>query len=300
MNPYLNINRLEFILTDRCTGLCKHCSVGNRVKHPRGTHVRQEAAVRAIRELKEIYDVQSVMTFGGEPLLYPEVTCAIHRAAADCGIPKRQLITNGFFSRDILRIGEVAQSLAAAGVNDLLISADGFHQATIPVELVRCFARAVKAAGIENARFSPAWVVKEGFDCPENTRTRAVLAQSAEAPSSSWWDHIRYFSRAEFACKCGGRYCSGFPAEPQQLLVRTADELRAHFGAAVTVSSGLRCKQHNANCGGVAASRHLSGKAMDFRVAGKTASEVLEYVKQQPQIRYAYAINANYVHMDIC
>lgn len=131
-------------------------------------------------------------------------------------------------------------------------------------------------------------------------KTRAMLAQSAEAPSGSWWDHIRYFSRAEFACKCGGRYCSGFPAEPQQLLVQTANELRAHFGAAVTVSSGLRCKQHNANCGGVAASRHLSGKAMDFRVAGKTASEVLEYVKQQPQIRYAYAINANYVHMDIC
>lgn len=180
MNPYLNINRLEFILTERCTGRCKHCSVGDRVAHPRGTHVPQEAAVRAIRELKEMYDVQSVMTFGGEPLLYPEVTCAIHRMAADCGIPKRQLITNGFFSRDILRIGEVAQALADAGVNEVLISADGFHQATIPVELVRYFARAVKAAGIEKACFSPAWVVNEAFDCPENSRTREVLAQLTE------------------------------------------------------------------------------------------------------------------------
>lgn len=65
-------------------------------------------------------------------------------------------------------------------MNEVLISADGFHQATIPVELVRYFARAVKAAGIEKARFSPAWVVNEAFDCPENSRTREVLAQLAE------------------------------------------------------------------------------------------------------------------------
>lgn len=176
MNPYLNINRLEFILTDRCTGRCEHCSVGERVKHPRGTHVPEEAAVCAVRELAELYPVQSVMTFGGEPLLYPDVTCAIHRAAAESGVPRRQIITNGFFTRDERRIREVAQSLADAGVNDLLLSVDAFHQRTIPLEAVRAFALAVKTAGIPKARFSPAWVVNEAFDCPENARTRQILA----------------------------------------------------------------------------------------------------------------------------
>ena len=180
MNPYLNIDRLEFILTDRCTGRCKHCSAGDRVLHPRGTHVPQESAARAVRELADMFDMQSVMTFGGEPLLYPEVACAIHRAAAECGIPKRQIITNGFFTRDADRIREVARSLAEAGVNDLLLSVDGFHQETIPIEAVRQFALAVKAAGIEKARFSPAWVVNEGFDCTENTHTREVLAALAD------------------------------------------------------------------------------------------------------------------------
>ncbi len=180
MNPYLNIDRLEFILTDRCTGRCKHCSAGDRVLHPRVTHVPQEAAVRAVRELADMFDMQSVMTFGGEPLLYPEVACAIHRAAAECGIPKRQIITNGFFTRDADRIRDVARSLAKAGVNDLLLSVDGFHQETIPIEAVRQFALAVKAAGIEKARLSPAWVVNEGFDCTENTHTREVLAALAD------------------------------------------------------------------------------------------------------------------------
>ena len=180
MNPYLHINRLEFILTQRCTGRCRHCSAGEMVAHPKGTHAPVEKSVRAIRELAEMYDMQSVMTFGGEPLLYPEAACAIHRAAKACGIPKRQLITNGFFSREEGRIREVAQALADAGVNDLLISVDGFHQETIPLEVVRIFALAAKDAGVEKIRYSPAWVVNEAFDCEENTRTREVLARLAD------------------------------------------------------------------------------------------------------------------------
>lgn len=152
MNPYLKLNRLEFVVTDHCTGRCRHCSVGERVKHPRSAHhVPQGAAVEAVRELAALYPMDSVMTFGGEPLLYPEVTCAIHRAAADGGILRRQIITNGFFSRDEGRIREVAHMLAEAGVNDVLLSVDAFHQETIPLSSVRAFACALREAGIARA-----------------------------------------------------------------------------------------------------------------------------------------------------
>lgn len=112
-----------------------------------------------------------------------------------------------------------------------------------------------------------------------------------------WWEDIQYFSRQEFACKCGK--CGGFPAQPEERLVRTADRLRKNFDAMVMISSGVRCVSHNANVGGVANSRHLTGKAMDFRVEGKSAAQVLSYVNQQPEIRYAYAIDSNFVHMDV-
>ncbi len=178
MNPYLQIDRLEFILTNHCSGRCRHCSAGG--SHT-GTvhHVPLEGSVRAVRDLAEIFPMQSVMTFGGEPLLYPEVTCQIHRAAADAGIPKRQLITNGFFSRDEGRIREVAAMLAEAGVNDVLLSVDAFHQKTIPLAPVRAFALALKETDVRT-RFQPAWVVNEAFSCPENTRTREVLASLAD------------------------------------------------------------------------------------------------------------------------
>lgn len=112
------------------------------------------------------------------------------------------------------------------------------------------------------------------------------------------WSGIRYFVRGEFACKCG-RFCSGFPAEPNLKLVQTADQVRQYFGAAAIVTSGLRCPTHNANVGGVSNSRHLSGKAMDFRITGTSAAEVLNYVNQLTAIRYAYAIDSQHIHLDI-
>jgi hypothetical protein len=116
--------------------------------------------------------------------------------------------------------------------------------------------------------------------------------------NGTFWDDIKHFNRKEFKCKCGNIYCNGYPAEPQEKLVRVADKVREHFGATATVSSGLRCKQHNANVGGVSNSRHLSGKAIDFCIKGKTSAQVLAYIQKQPEVRYAYAIDSQYVHMD--
>lgn len=124
-------------------------------------------------------------------------------------------------------------------------------------------------------------------------------AEPAKETATSWWDDIKYFDRDEFECHCEGKYCDGYPAEPSQILVRVADRVREHFGAPAIVSSGVRCKTHNANVGGVANSKHLSGKAMDFCISGKTAEQVLAYVEKQPEINYAYAIDREYVHMDV-
>ena len=115
--------------------------------------------------------------------------------------------------------------------------------------------------------------------------------------TGTFWDNVKYFKRSEFACKCGGKYCNGYPAEPKEKLIMVAENVREHFGKAMPVSSGLRCTRHNANVGGVSNSRHLSGKAMDFCVSGVPAATVLSYVKQQKDIRYA--IDGSYVHMDI-
>lgn len=119
-------------------------------------------------------------------------------------------------------------------------------------------------------------------------------AKKDEPESGDFWDDIKYFNQKEFACKCG---CGADKMEEK--LIRTADKVREYFGAQITVSSGRRCAKHNANVGGVVNSRHLLGKAMDFQVRGKTSAQVLFYVQKLPEIRYAYAIDGSFVHMDI-
>jgi MoaA/NifB/PqqE/SkfB family radical SAM enzyme len=176
MNRYINLNRIEFVITDACSGRCKHCSNGERSGSDSVDSVDADAAVNAIRKLAKQYTGDSVMTFGGEPLLFADTVCKIHAAAKDCSIPKRQLITNGFFTNDERRIDEVAQKLCASGVSDILLSVDVFHQEFIPLELVMHFAERLLKHDVPSLRVHPVWVVNESTDNPYNIETRRLLS----------------------------------------------------------------------------------------------------------------------------
>lgn len=127
----------------------------------------------------------------------------------------------------------------------------------------------------------------------------AVTGAADPVTPENFWDGIKHFDREEFRCKCGGKYCDGFPAEPAKKLVQLADRVRVHFGRPMRVSSGVRCEAHNTNVGGVSGSRHKYGTAMDFCIDGMPASVVLPYVQAQSETNYAYAIDSNYIHMDV-
>lgn len=178
MNEYLkNLNRIEFVVTMACTGRCKHCSEGDHIFN--GEHIDGESAAKAIEDVCRNYNIQSLMTFGGEPLLYPEDVCKIHAAARKMGIPKRELITNGFFSKEEHRIKEVAYMLAQSGLNHIMLSVDAFHQETIPLEPVKYFAECIKKEGI-SIRVQPAWLVSENADNSYNIKTRELLQSFME------------------------------------------------------------------------------------------------------------------------
>ena len=86
----------------------------------------------------------------------------------------------------------------------------------------------------------------------------------------------KYFTRDEMKCKCGGKYCNGFPVEPSEELLKVMDEIREEVGLPVRVTSFIRCKQHNANEGGASSSRHLYGDAADIQCSGKTPRQLYD------------------------
>lgn len=177
MNKYLkNLNRIEFVVTMACSGKCKHCSQG---EHKSKESIDKFLAAEAVRKVAQEYEIESVMTFGGEPLLCPEVVFEIHKAAKQMNIPKRQLITNGYFSKDVETIKQVAKEIVECGINDVLVSADAFHQESIPLEYVMFFAEEVKAAG-GRIRVHPAWLVSADDDNVYNVTTKSLLEKFNE------------------------------------------------------------------------------------------------------------------------
>lgn len=156
---------------------------------------------------------------------------------------------------------------------------------------------------------------KEDFDgldvpnVPENAPEKALKhavaydlfkTEPAKDETGTFWDEIEYFDRSEFKCKCGGKYCNGYPADPDERMVKIADQLRKNLGVPITVISGLRCKTWNAIQGGVSNSQHMYGEAADICANGVSQARVEAELDKIGGVRYHYAIkSSNNVHFDV-
>lgn len=118
--------------------------------------------------------------------------------------------------------------------------------------------------------------------------------------TGTFWDEIEYFTRDEFKCKCGGKYCNGYPSEPDERMVRTVNQLRKNLGVPITIVSGLRCKTWNAIKGGVSNSQHMYGEAADIYAKGVSQPRVEAELDKIGGVRYHYAIkDSSNVHFDV-
>lgn len=109
---------------------------------------------------------------------------------------------------------------------------------------------------------------------PEPVEDEVVVSKN-ETTTGTFWDEIEFFDREELRCKCGGKYCNGFPAEPHEATVRFADAIRKRIGKPIPVNSGLRCPTWNQIQGGVYNSNHMDGRAIDLgRPSGVTSAQM--------------------------
>ncbi|MBN1649198.1 MAG: radical SAM protein [Spirochaetales bacterium] len=171
MNRYLDLDRLEFIITDKCTSRCRHCSNDTVMEGV----IDINDARTAIDLATERFAIKSLMTFGGEPLLYPDTVFAIHGYAREKGIPVRQIITNCFWTKDKNRIDAISAGLKEAGLNNVLVSIDCFHQEFLDFSTVQYGIRRLIRQRFDKIALHPCWYESAEGDNPYDAETRRLI-----------------------------------------------------------------------------------------------------------------------------
>ena len=98
------------------------------------------------------------------------------------------------------------------------------------------------------------------------------------------------FQPEEFRCPCG--HCTGYPTWMKVTELKLIQQIRAHFGKPMEITSGLRCGYENSRVGGIGGSKHLSGKAADYVMDGYVdldgRKRVINYAKKLKNHNYSY------------
>ena len=105
--------------------------------------------------------------------------------------------------------------------------------------------------------------------------------------------YCKNFKLEEFSCECGGRGCTGYPAELNATLLKNLQSIRTKYGVAMVITSGVRCSWYNSRLSGsIKNSAHTKGKAVDF-YSSKTKTlanrkNIIDYAIKLPSMSYGY------------
>ena len=82
-------------------------------------------------------------------------------------------------------------------------------------------------------------------------------------------------------------------------LVGLLQNIRDHFGAAVTINSAYRTESYNKKIGGATKSQHVNGTAADIVVKGATPLEVAQYVEHIMPDSGGIGVYQSFTHVDV-
>lgn len=104
------------------------------------------------------------------------------------------------------------------------------------------------------------------------------------------------FKRSEFECKCG---CGA--DDISEDLVRRLQEVRDLLGEPMKVTSGVRCKKHNASSGvgGSPNSSHITGNATAVDIACGNSAYRQRLLKAVLQVFDRCGVAKTFLHMDV-
>lgn len=114
----------------------------------------------------------------------------------------------------------------------------------------------------------------------------------ADNPNMKLSDNL---SLSEVASKCGTNVVRVHPYMPIMF-----QAIRNEFGAPITINSGYRSPQHNANVGGATESTHVYGMALDLSASDLSALDkaIQTVIEQNKAYIGGYKRYKTFIHVD--
>jgi zinc D-Ala-D-Ala carboxypeptidase len=107
---------------------------------------------------------------------------------------------------------------------------------------------------------------------------------------------MKNFKQSEFHCPCGK--CNKKDITPE--FQAKMDLLREKLGKPISITSGVRCPDHNKAVGGVPNSQHVMGIAADISTAKYSSTDKYNLVKYAIELGFGgIGVGSSFIHVDI-
>ena len=103
-----------------------------------------------------------------------------------------------------------------------------------------------------------------------------------------------HFIKEEFRCPCGK--CPELL--PSGILITKLEEVRGFIRQPITITSGIRCKEHNKNVKGKRNSTHIYGYAVDISISNSAQRFMITLAAMSMGIR-RIGIGDSFIHLDV-
>lgn len=161
---------LKIHMTYQCTAECEHCRF-KCIRRP-GRVIDYELAMKCIKVLKKINDLELVVLMGGEPGLFPELTNKLTRSISKLGLAIR-VETNAFWAKTKESARQFLEPLYAEKAS-MMFSLDCWHEEFISSDWIENAIRVSDELG-GKYHLEVAYLEKPGADNEKDKRTDELL-----------------------------------------------------------------------------------------------------------------------------
>lgn len=159
----MNIRILNVNPTYQCTSECVHCRYFASPRQ-KGEYLNAERLSSFLDDL-DSNSLEAVCIGGGEPMTSIDGLISLVRVVKRKSHLTAHVITNGSWAVSYDRAFKIAGKLRDVKLDSITLSADGFHQEHIPLEIVVNAARALLDAGIKQVSAGGTML---DADCPSS------------------------------------------------------------------------------------------------------------------------------------